>query len=88
MQKKRLPKSISRPRNDDEFKLLKKIGDRIHRDLAKKGRPVEWLAFEAETARSTIRRIFDGDANIGVVTLNRVAQALGYKDVVEFFQDL
>jgi hypothetical protein len=85
---KRIPKSESKPRTEAEFRLLKAIGRKIHKELSESNRSVEWLAFEADTARSTIRRIFDGEGNIGVVTLDRVAKALGYKDVAEFFKGL
>lgn len=88
MSLKRLPKSESKPRTDAEFRLLKSIGRKIHKELYERDKSVEWLAFESDTARSTIRRIFDGDGNIGVVTLDRVAKALGYKDVTEFFREL
>lgn len=46
-------------------------------------KPVEWLAWESETSRATIRRIFDGDRNIGIITIDRVAKALGYKNGVK-----
>ena len=82
---KRLPKNQSKPRNDTEVRLLKAIGRKIHKDLFDKGKPIEWLGFEAEVARSTIRRMFDGE-NMSVLTLDRCARALGYKDVVEFFK--
>jgi hypothetical protein len=84
----RLPRTPSKPRTTHEIKLVQTIGKKIHQDLFKKNKPVEWLAFEAETARSTIRRMFDGDGNIGVVTLDRVARALGYKDVIDFFKSM
>ena len=85
---KRLPKTPSRPRNESEQKLLRTIGRRVHKDLSDKGKPVEWLAFEAETARSTVRRIFGGEGNIGIATLDRIARALGYEDVIHFFKQL
>ncbi len=85
---KRLSKSESKPRTDEEFRLLKALGRKVHKELSDANQSVEWLAFEADTARSTIRRIFDGKGNIGVVTLDRVAKALGYKDVVDFFKSL
>lgn len=84
----RLPKASSKPRNAHEVKLVRNIGRKIHQELYRRSKPVEWLAFEAETARSTVRRIFDGDGNIGVLTLDRVARALGYKDVVDFLRTL
>jgi hypothetical protein len=88
MQHKSFPKTQSSPRNDAEFRLLKSIGRKIHTELSRKEKPVEWLAFESETSRATIRRIFDADRNIGVVTLDRVARALGYKDVTDFFKSM
>lgn len=88
MAKKRLPKSESKPRTEAEFRLLRRIGAKLHKDLYELGEPVEWLAFESDTARSTIRRMFDGEGNIGVVTLDRVVRALGYEDVLDFFREL
>jgi len=82
------PKQSSRPREDDELRLLKSIGERIYKDLYHAGKSVEWLGFESITSRATIRRIFDGDRNIGIVTLDRVVKALGYKNIVEFFKKL
>ncbi len=83
-----LPRATSKPREEDELKLLKLIGRRIHFDLHRLGKPVEWLAFESETSRATVRRVFDADRNIGVVTLHRIAKALGYAGVVQFFKGL
>ena len=80
------PRSQSKPRNDEELRLLKLIGRKIHQELYNLNKPVEWLAWESETSRATIRRIFDADRNIGVITLDRVSKALGYKNVVEFFK--
>lgn len=85
---KRLPKNPSRPMDEAESKLLRVIGRKIHKDLFDKGKPVEWLAWEAEIARSTVRRMFDGDGNIGIITYDRVAKALGYKDVLDFLRKL
>ena len=88
MSPKRLPKTPSRPRSDAEFLLLKKIGRKINSELFKSDKTVEWLAFESETARSTIRRMFDGEGNIGIVTYDRVARALGHRDIISFFKEL
>ena len=85
---KRLPKAPSRPRNEAELQLLKKIGRKINNDLYKMNKTVEWLAFESETARSTIRRLFEGNGNIGIVTYDRVARALGHKDIISFLKEL
>jgi hypothetical protein len=82
-------KTPSRPRSDDELRFLKKIGQRIHKRLYDLDKPVEWLAFESETSRATIRRIFDAKWNVGVLTLDRVARALGYRQgVAELLNDL
>lgn len=66
----------------EEIRLLKRIGQRIHKHLHDKDETVEWLAWESDTSRATIRRIFDANRNVGVLTLDRVARALGYKDGV------
>lgn len=77
------------PLSAEELRLLKRIGSRIQRHLHDKDKPVEWLAWESETSRATIRRIFDANRNIGIVTLDRVSRALGYKDgVIGLLKDL
>lgn len=85
LQKTRL---TSRPRTPLEEKLLKRIGRKIHKDLYELGKPIEWLAWEAEIARSTVQRVFDADRNVGIVTLDRIAKALGYADVVAFLNTI
>ena len=86
--REKLPRQISRPRSEQELKLLKAIARKIHSDLYNLGKPVEWLAFESETSRATVRRIFDADRNIGLITLDRVARAVGYADIIDFFRHL
>lgn len=80
---KKREKASSAPRSNEEFKLLKSIGQLVHKRLHDLDKPVEWLAWESETSRATIRRIFDGDRNIGIITIDRVAKALGYKSGVK-----
>lgn len=75
-------KGSTLPRSDSEFRLLKRVGQRIHKKLYDLNKPVEWLAWESETSRATVRRIFDADRNVGLLTLDRVAHALGYSDGV------
>lgn len=73
----------------EEMRLLKRIGQRVHKHLYDLNRTVEWLAWESETSRATVRRIFDADRNVGVLTLDRVAKALGYKDgIIGLLNDL
>ncbi len=81
-------KQRSGPHDKAEFGILKAIGEKINRDRYKLGKSVEWLGIESETSRATIRRIFDGKYNIGVITLDKVAKALGYRDVMDFFREL
>ena len=80
------PRQSSKPKSDDELKLLKSIGEKIYKDLYRLEKPVEWLAFESETSRATVRRVFDADRNVGLVTIDRITKALGYKDLVDFFK--
>lgn len=82
-------KNSSVPRSDGEFRLLKRVGQRVHKKLYDLDKPVEWLAWESETSRATIRRIFEANRNVGLVTLERVALALGYKNgVIGLLNDL
>lgn len=82
-------KGTSAPRSEAELRFLKRIGQRIHKHLHDLNKPVEWLAWESETSRATIRRIFDADRNVGLLTLDRVARALKYKDgIIGLLNDL
>lgn len=80
-----LPKKSSKPREDWEFKLLKKIGTQIRKDLVKKGISVDRLSIDSETSRGSVRRLISGDCNINIITLDRVVRTLDYNDVIEFF---
>lgn len=73
-------KNSLQTRDESEVRLLKKIGQLVHKKLSELDKPVEWLAWESETSRATVRRIFDADRNIGILTLDRVSKALGYKE--------
>jgi hypothetical protein len=82
-------KNSSSPRSEEELRFLRRVGQRIHKKLHDIDKPVEWLAWESETSRATVRRIFDADRNVGILTLDRVARALGYKrGVVDLLNDL
>lgn len=78
----------SRPREAEEFKLLKKIGLKIKNEIVHHNTNVDRLAVESETSRGTVRRALKGEINIGLITLDRIAKAFGYDDVVEFLKDL
>jgi hypothetical protein len=65
---------------------LESIGEKIYKDLYRLEKPVEWLAFESETSRATVRRVFDADRNVGLITIDRITKALGYKGLVDFFK--
>ncbi|MCB0378724.1 MAG: hypothetical protein KDD33_09545 [Bdellovibrionales bacterium] len=81
-------KKVTPYRDEDEAKLLKRIGRRVQQDLFDLDKPIEWLSFESETARSTIRTIFNGQSNVGILTLHRISKALGYKNVSDFLDTL
>ncbi len=68
--------------------LLKKIGLRINRDLFDQKKSVEWLAFESDIARSTLREIIAGRSNLRMLTFKSIAEGLGYKSVEEFLRHL
>ncbi len=71
-----------------EERFLKKIGLKIHKNLFDQDKPVEWLAFRAGVARSSIREIMAGRSNPRILTLSAIAEALGYRGLVDFLQDL
>ncbi len=79
-------RATSKVRDTEERRLLKRIADQIRKDLYRNGKTVEWLAFESETSRATVRRVFDADRNVGILTLDRVAKALGYRGIADFFE--
>lgn len=79
-------KQSSTPRNDAEYKLLKRISKRIKNDLVESKKTVDWLAVESETSRGSVRRIVDGEFNFTILTIDRISKALGYTDVVEFLK--
>lgn len=68
--------------------LLRKIGLRINRELFEQKKSVEWLAFEADIARSTLREIIAGRSNLRVLTFKNIAEGLGYKSIEEFLKSL
>lgn len=86
---KKREKNLPEPKSPEEVRLLKRIGESIHKRLHELDKTVEWLAWESGTSRATIRRIFDADRNIGILTLDRVAKALGYKNgIIGLLDDL
>ena len=68
--------------------MLKKLGRKINKSLADTDRSVEWLSFESDTARSTLREIIAGRSNPRILTVKRIASALGYKNVEDFLKSL
>ena len=67
--------------------LLKRVGLKIIKDLNQKNQSVDALALEIGLARSTLREIIAGRSNPRIMTLDAIAQGLGYRDLKEFFSD-
>lgn len=87
--KPNVPKrETSAPRNESEKKLLKKISKKIRSDLHEMGKTLEWLGWESDTSRSTIRRILEAEKNMGLLTLDRISKALGHKGVEHFLREI
>ena len=61
--------------------LLRRIGLAIHSRLFEIQQPVEWLSFQSGVARSSIREIIAGRSNPRLLTLQALAQSLGFEDV-------
>lgn len=85
---KRLTKTSSKTRSDDEIKLLKKISKKLRADLVKSGFNVDQLAVESETSRGSVRRVLDGNDNITILTLDRLSKALGYEGALDFLNTI
>jgi hypothetical protein len=83
-----IPKKSSKPREDWEFRILKRIGSQIRKDLVKNGLSVDRLSIDSETSRGSVRRIIAGNCNVNLITLDRIVRTLGYDDVIEFFTKL
>jgi len=81
-------RQTSRPREEDEFKLLRKVGLKIKNEIVRHNTNVDRLAVESETSRGTVRRALKGEINIGLITLDRIAKAFGYDDVIDFLKAL
>jgi hypothetical protein len=71
-----------------ERRLLKCVGLKIHKELQRHGKPVEWLAFSVGLARSSIREIIAGRSNPKVITLHQIALGLGYRSLSEFLAEI
>jgi hypothetical protein len=83
-----IPKKSSKPREDWEFRILKRIGTQIQKDLVKYGLSVDRLSIDSETSRGSVRRIIAGNCNVNLITLDRIVRTLGYDDIIEFFAKL
>ena len=68
--------------------LQKRIGLKIVRDLHQRNQSVDRLALDVGMARSTLREIIAGRSNPRVLTLESIAQGLGYPGLAEFFSGL
>lgn len=68
--------------------LQKRIGLKIVRDLHQRNQSVDRLALDVGMARSTLREIIAGRSNPRILTLESIAQGLGYPDLAEFFSGL
>jgi len=88
MKKLQRLRNTSKPRTPFEEKLLLRIGRKVHKELYDSNKSIEWLAWEAEIARSTVQRVFEAKYNLGIITLDRIARALGYSDAIEFLKTI
>ena len=75
-----------KPFKTENALFLKQLGLRISTSLAEQKRSVDWLALNAQTARSTLREILAGRSNLRILTLTRISNALGFKSVPEFLR--
>ncbi|MBU6374702.1 MAG: helix-turn-helix domain-containing protein [Bdellovibrionales bacterium] len=67
---------------------LKRVGLKISRDLHERDKSVDALALEIGMARSTLREIIAGRSNPRLLSLDAIAQGLGYRKLSDFLSDL
>ena len=81
-------KQSTKPRNNAEKELLKRVGKKLKNELVKQGFSVLKFAIESDTSRGSVRRVFAGESNVTLLTLDRMAKTLGYEDAIEFLRKL
>ena len=81
-------KQSTKPRNNAEKELLKRVGKKLKADLVKQGFSVAGFALDSDTSRGSVRRVFAGESNVTLLTLDRMAKTLGYEDAIEFLKNL
>ena len=70
---------------------LKKLGLKISYDLKNRfheKRPLEWLSWETNIARSALREIMAGRSNPKFLTLLAISEAFEYKCLSEFLEEV
>ena len=73
-----------------EKRSLKKISLKISYDLENRfqeKRPIEWLSWETNIARSALREIMAGRSNPKFLTLLAISEAFEYKNLPDFLKD-
>lgn len=70
--------------SDHERKILKRVGRKIREDATKRGLKLDKLAVDINLARSALHEILVGRSNPKLLTLNAIAEELGYKNVMTF----
>ena len=70
--------SVPNPSRNRQDPKLVALGDAIRRARVAKGFSQEHLALHAEIDRSYLGRVERGDNNVAILTLVRIADALGH----------
>ncbi|MCY4643790.1 MAG: hypothetical protein OXB88_04155 [Bacteriovoracales bacterium] len=69
---------------------LKRVGLKVSYDLENRfheKRPVEWLSWETNIARSALREIMAGRSNPKFLTLLAISEAFEYDCLSEFLEE-
>jgi len=66
------------------YKLINEVTDKIENLIESKGLSKKELAERLKVSKSTVSRILDGNRNMTLETLVKVAFALGYKPEINF----
>lgn len=74
--------------SQDEKKFLKKIGLKIQQEIRANGNSIERFCFDHGIPRSGMSELIAGRRDPQLVTLRRIVQKMGYKDIEDFLRTL
>ncbi len=82
--KKKLRPSTKITYSQDEVRFLRSVGLALQREIREKEGHVETFCFRHGFSRSSVSALISGKKNFQILTIKRLAKALGYADYRQF----